>query len=183
MDAIDRHAYAEGRGRPSDRAGGERLHAHDLALADLGGRQVAGGGQAVHHDGVVAGGPQPVAGGVSATDGVLRDGAGGLDASYAFSAGDTAFFRSGWADLSAYLVETPLVMGQFPAPALAVRRGDFAEGGAVSRRRMSPDDAFSGTDATRSRGPTPRPASGTRWDGVSTKVGDGRAQHGRMPAA
>jgi hypothetical protein len=96
----------------------------------------------------------------------------GWDASYAFSIGDTAFMRSGWADLSAYFTDTPLVMGQFPALALAVQRGDFAEGGAISQRRISLDDAFSGTDA-RQQAANATPSEWYAVGRVSTKVGDG----------
>jgi hypothetical protein len=70
----------------------------------------------------------------------------GWDASYYFTASDSSSFRLGWPERSAYVMDTPLVMGQFPALSLAIQRGDFAEGDPVAQRRLTEDQIFSGTD-------------------------------------
>ena len=54
---------------------------------------------------------------------------------------------SGWPDGNSFVTETPHYLAQFPALALAVRRGDLAEGTLAAARRVSEDDVFRGTDA------------------------------------
>jgi VCBS repeat-containing protein len=111
----------------------------------------------------------------------------GWDASFQF-ASDNYYYNSGWEKggfLSLYNSDTPVYMGQFPALALAARRGDIAQGGAAAARRITDSNAFSGKDALTQTLP------GNGWNGVngnvatpneilalgrvSTKVGDGQA--------
>lgn len=74
-------------------------------------------------------------------------GLGGWDAAMHFTLGDAVRMGGGWPELRTYVTETPLVMGQFPALALAVHRGDIAEGDIVAARRIGLADVFSGRDA------------------------------------
>ncbi|MDB5388339.1 MAG: Endo-beta-mannanase, partial [Planctomycetaceae bacterium] len=69
----------------------------------------------------------------------------GWDATYSFGMGG---FRmgNGWRELSAYVIDTPHYMGQFPALAFAVHQGHIREGEVIAARHVSPADMFSGKD-------------------------------------
>jgi hypothetical protein len=63
----------------------------------------------------------------------------------------------GWpSDNTPWSSDTPHYMGQFPALARSIHRGDLNEGEIVAARRLELDEAFSGIDALRQ----PRPAGG-----------------------
>jgi hypothetical protein len=73
-------------------------------------------------------------------------GLGGWDASLHF-AGSRPRMGSGWPDLGSFVSETPHYLGQFPALALAVRRGHIRAGTIAAARRIGTDDIFRGVDA------------------------------------
>jgi hypothetical protein len=85
----------------------------------------------------------------------------GWDASMHF-AGSLPRMGSGWPGLSSFVSETPHYLGQFPALALAVQRGDIRPGDLAAARRLPVDDAFRGYDAL--TGTTP----GGGWGAGST---------------
>jgi len=107
----------------------------------------------------------------------------GMDASYHF-AGGRSYYGSGWPSMRSYVTETPHYMGQFPALTHAIYNNHFEEADIVAARRISLDDAFSGTEQLG------QDFSGSAWDEneptntdtpiealaigrVTAKVGDG----------
>lgn len=82
----------------------------------------------------------------------------GWDASMHFMASGPRL-GSGWPEENSYVTLTPHYVGQFPALALAVHRGDIALGEVVAARRVDAEAPFAGVDALTQ----PRPAGG--WDG------------------
>lgn len=111
-------------------------------------------------------------------------GLGGWDASTHFSAG-RADLGGGWPDEDSYVTETPSYIGQFPALARAVHRGDFTQGPLIAARRLAIDDAFLGIDALAQGapsggwggggGPLALPLGAQLMGRVTVKVGDGLA--------
>lgn len=111
-------------------------------------------------------------------------GLGGWDASTHFSAG-RADLGGGWPDEDSYVTETPSYIGQFPALARAVHRGDFTKGPLIAARRVATDDAFLGLDALSQGapsggwggggGPLALPLGAQLMGRVTVKVGDGLA--------
>jgi len=83
----------------------------------------------------------------------------GWDASMHFTATGPRL-GSGWPDENSYASATPHTMGQFPALALAVHRGDIARGEVVAARHIPRAALFGGTDALS----VGRPGGG--WDGA-----------------
>jgi hypothetical protein len=69
----------------------------------------------------------------------------GWDASWHFMQSGTRL-GDGWPGMSSYSTDTPHYLGQFPALAMAVHRGDIKEGAIVAARRLTKDDIFSGRD-------------------------------------
>jgi len=69
----------------------------------------------------------------------------GMDMIFHFAA-TKPWMRGGWPGQHSYVSETPHYLGQLPALALAVHRGDIAEGDVVATRRLPLDKAFSGVD-------------------------------------
>jgi len=69
----------------------------------------------------------------------------GWDASYHF-AGSRSYMGNGWPSMNSYVTETPHYIGQFPALAYAIYQGHFDEASLTASRRLSTDEAFSGTD-------------------------------------
>ncbi len=55
----------------------------------------------------------------------------------------------GWPALRSYVSQTPHYMGQFPALAMAIHRGDVARGEPVAARRFGLDEIFRGYDVLR----------------------------------
>ena len=92
----------------------------------------------------------------------------GWDASYHFLNSRTRL-GDGWPNLGSYVTDTPHYIGQFPALATAVYRGDIAEAPLAAGRHVRIDDLFTGRDplgqdltagghdAKRARGPTATP--------------------------
>ena len=72
----------------------------------------------------------------------------GWDASYHFAQSGTRL-GDGWPDMSSYRTDTPHYLGQFPALALAVRKGHLKEAPLVAARRVTPDSLFTGKPAWR----------------------------------
>jgi hypothetical protein len=70
----------------------------------------------------------------------------GWDASFHFIQSGTRL-GDGWPNMSSYASDTPAYMGQFPALALALYRGDLKEAPVIAARRLSMADVFSGTNA------------------------------------
>lgn len=105
-------------------------------------------------------------------------GLGGWDASTHFSAG-RADLAGGWPDENSYVTETPHFLGQFPALARSVHRGDFASGPVVAARRLVTDDAFTGRDAL-ARG---APSGGWGRDGGPLDLVPGAQLLGRVTVA
>lgn len=111
----------------------------------------------------------------------------GWDASFQFASGNY-YFNSGYDSggfLSFYNSDMPTYMGQFPALALAVRRGDITQGGTAAARRVNMTNAFSAKDAFTQSLPNNGWGGGTgsvdtspevlAIGRVSAKVGDGQA--------
>jgi hypothetical protein len=69
----------------------------------------------------------------------------GWDASYHFL-NSRAYPGDGWSELSKYSTDTPHYMGQFPALALAVMRGDLKEAPTAASRDLTMKQVFSGSD-------------------------------------
>ncbi len=83
----------------------------------------------------------------------------GWDFSYKFtSAASAARLGDGWPGLRWYAADTPHYMGQFPALALAVRRGDIAPGPVAAARRLGVEALFAGVD------PLEQDFTGGGWD-------------------
>ena len=75
----------------------------------------------------------------------------GWDASTHFHA-SLPRLGGGWPDdQNSYVTETPHYLGQFPALARAIYRGDITEGDIIAARRVHIDDAMSGVDAISQR--------------------------------
>jgi hypothetical protein len=71
----------------------------------------------------------------------------GWDASTHFHA-SLPRMGGGWPDdMNSYVTETPHFIGQFPALARAIHRGDIAPGDLVAARRLATGDIFRGVDA------------------------------------
>ncbi|MDB6069488.1 MAG: Endo-beta-mannanase [Verrucomicrobiales bacterium] len=70
----------------------------------------------------------------------------GWDASYHFAQSGTRL-GEGWPDMGSYRTDTPHYMGQFPALALAVRKGHLKEGPLAAARRTTADEVFAGQPA------------------------------------
>lgn len=70
----------------------------------------------------------------------------GWDSTFHFLQGGTRL-GEGWPRMTSYATETPAFLGQFPALALAVYRGDIAEGPIVAARRLTMEEVFSGKNA------------------------------------
>lgn len=105
-------------------------------------------------------------------------GLGGWDASTHFSAG-RAGLAGGWPDENSYVTETPAYIGQFPALARAVHRGDLAAGPIVAARRLTTADAFTGRDVL-TRG---APSGGWGRDGGPLTLAPGAQLMGRVTLA
>jgi hypothetical protein len=148
LDAIDRHAYTgggEGVWRILPGAVNDETH-----LATPGGGILARGfEQAEHKPFMLSEWSQspPNAWKAEAAPLVAFYGLGlhGWDASLHFS-GSLPRLGSGWPRLDSYVSETPHYLGQFPALALAVARGDLRPGELVAARRLAPGEAFRGED-------------------------------------
>jgi hypothetical protein len=73
----------------------------------------------------------------------------GWDASYAFQSQSTTHRtfadRAGWPPWGVWEADTPTQLGQYPALARMVHRGDVAEGPVISTRRVHRDDLANGT--------------------------------------
>jgi hypothetical protein len=69
----------------------------------------------------------------------------GWDSSSHFSCG-AARMEGGWPGLGKYVSQTPHYMGQFPALALAVYRGDIEEGKIVASRKATARERHAGRD-------------------------------------
>lgn len=69
----------------------------------------------------------------------------GWDASWHFTQSGTRL-GDGWPDMSSYRTDTPAYIGQFPALALALYRGDIKEGPLAAVRPAGKAEMFSGTD-------------------------------------
>jgi hypothetical protein len=69
----------------------------------------------------------------------------GWDSSSHFACG-SARMEGGWPGLGKYVSQTPHYMGQFPALALAVHRGDIREGGIVASRKATARERHAGRD-------------------------------------
>ncbi len=70
----------------------------------------------------------------------------GWDASFHFIQSGTRL-GDGWARMSSYATDTPAYIGQFPALAMALYRGDLQEAPIVAARRLGDAEIFSGSDA------------------------------------
>ena len=72
----------------------------------------------------------------------------GWDASFHFAQSGTRI-DDGWPRVSSYATDTPHYIGQFPALALALFRGDIAESPEFAARRVAEDDLYSGKGPVR----------------------------------
>ena len=78
----------------------------------------------------------------------------GWDASTHFHA-SLPRMGGGWPDdMNSYVTETPHFIGQFPALARAIYRGDIAEGAPAAGRRLEVGDIFRGVDAITAHTPS-----------------------------
>ncbi|MFN2251621.1 MAG: hypothetical protein ACK2UL_06855 [Anaerolineae bacterium] len=151
-EAIDRHVYVGGAGRPEDvhriLPGPVRNETH---LAAPGSGILAVGLQQVEDKPFVVSEwnqnpPNQWTAEAAPLMALFGLGLNGWDASIHFSSSHPRI-ESGWPDESSYSSDTPHYMGQFPALALAVHRGDIAEGALVAARRIATAGAFAGVDA------------------------------------
>lgn len=69
----------------------------------------------------------------------------GWDASWHFAQSGTRL-GDGWPGMSSYVTDTPAYIGQFPALALALHRGDLREGDEAARRQVDRAALFGGID-------------------------------------
>lgn len=93
----------------------------------------------------------------------------GWDASLHFS-GSSPRLGGGWPRMDSYVSETPHYLGQFPALALAVARGDIAPGEVAAARRVALDDAFRGVDAITQDTPSGGWSSGPLGENLATPL-------------
>jgi len=154
LDMIDRHRYFGGHAEPGASphrivAGAVRGESH---LSQPGGGILGAGFEQVEDKPFMLSEwtqspPNPWKAEIAPLFAFYGMGLHGWDASTHFHA-SLPRMGGGWPDdMNSYVTETPHYIGQFPALALAIQRGDIAAGDLAAARRLAVDDIFRGVDA------------------------------------
>lgn len=154
LDMIDRHRYAGGHGEPGQSphriAAGAVRNASHLDRPGTGILE-AGFEQMEDHPFMLSewtqSPPNEWKAEIAPLVAFYGMGLQGWDASTHFHA-SLPRMGSGWPDdMNSYVAETPHYLGQFPALARAIHRGDLAPAAGAAARRLAIDDIFRGLDA------------------------------------